>query len=34
MKAYKLLRLSKEHKGKIYPLFVNTDSETVLHKWL
>ena len=34
MKAYKLMRLSKEHKGKIYPLFVNANYEIVLHRWL
>ena len=33
-KAYKLLRVSKNHQGKIYPLFVNANHEIEMNKWI
>ena len=34
MKAYKMFRVSKKNPGKLYPMFVLTDRETVMGKWL
>lgn len=33
-KAYKLLRVSKNHQGKIYPLFVNANHEIEMNEWI
>lgn len=33
-KAYKLLRVSKNHQGKIYPLFVNANHEISMNEWI
>lgn len=33
-KAYKLFRVSKREKGKLFPLYVNASKETVLNEWL
>lgn len=32
--GYKLFRLNKKYKGKIFPLFVNTDKETPIEVWV
>ena len=32
--GYKLFRVSKKNKGKIYPLFVNADVETPIGVWI
>ena len=34
MKAYKMFRVSKRAPGKLFPMFVLTDRETVMHEWL
>ena len=33
-KAYKLFRVSKKNKGKLFPLFVDASNEVPLNKWL
>ena len=33
-KAYKMFRLKKSEKGKLFPLFVLSDKETEMQKWL
>ena len=32
--AYKMFRVSKQNKGNLYPLFVNADKPTPLHRWI
>ena len=32
--AYKLFRVSKKNKGKLYPLFVNANNETPIGEWV
>lgn len=33
-KAYKLFRVSKKHKGKLFPLFVDSSNDVPLNTWL
>ena len=33
-KAYKMFKVKKSEKGKLFPLFVLTDKETPMHQWL
>lgn len=32
--AYKLFRISKKNKGCLFPLYVNADKPTPMHRWL
>lgn len=32
--AYKLFRVNKKNKGKLYPLFVDSNNETPINEWL
>ena len=34
MKVYKLFRVSKKNKGKLYPLFVLANKELPMNEWL